>query len=98
MSSAEQHPEALDLVISADGSGVVDASQLAELHLPPGTHLRVVPGEVTRPPAERRSLFGALAHLGPAPSWEDFEAASEAATRDVKARYQAGGSWDSLSR
>ena len=98
MSSAEQHPEALDLVIGADGSGVVAASQLADLHLPPGTHLRVVPGKVTRPPAERRSLFGALATSGPTPSWKDFEVASEAATRDIEGRYQDGGSWGSLSR
>ncbi len=98
MSSAEQHPEALDLVIGADGSGVVAASQLADLHLPPGTHLRVVPGKVTRPPAERRSLFGALATSGPTPSWEDFEAASETATHDAQARYQDGGPWGSLSR
>ena len=47
MTSAEQHPEPLDLVINADGSGIVDASQLARLGLQPGTHLRVVPDEVT---------------------------------------------------
>jgi len=43
MSSAEQHLEALDLVVGADGSGVIDAGQLARWGVEPGTHLRVVP-------------------------------------------------------
>jgi|tagenome__1003787_1003787.scaffolds.fasta_scaffold20976968_4 hypothetical protein len=98
MSSAEQHPEALDLVINADGSGVVDASQLARLGLQPGTHLRVVADQVPPPQERRRNLFGVLANTGPVPTWEDFEAASEAVTRDLEARYRDGGPWDSLSR
>jgi hypothetical protein len=98
MSSAEQHPEALDIVVGADGSGTIDAAQLARLGVKPGTHLSVVPVEVAPSPERRRSLRGVLAHLGPAPSWEDFEAASEAVTRDFDARYRDGGPWDSPSR
>jgi hypothetical protein len=36
MSSAEQHREALDLVVGADGSGVIDAAQLARWGVEPG--------------------------------------------------------------
>jgi|1185.fasta_scaffold2017589_1 hypothetical protein len=96
MSSAEQQPEALDVVVGADGSGLIDASQLARLGLPPGSHLSVVPGKATAPEHPRRQLRGALASDS-SPSWEDFEAASEQATGDVEARYQDGGAWD-LSR
>ena len=96
MSSAEQHREALDLVVSADGSGVVDAAQLARWELKPGTHLRVMP---VTPAARRRSLRGALANAsGPAPSWEDFEAASSAAAQESAARYGVGGAWDLPAR
>jgi hypothetical protein len=58
MTSAEHHPEPLDLVINADGSGIVDASQLARLGLQPGTHLRVVPDEVTRGVDDQRGAEG----------------------------------------
>ena len=34
---------ALDLVVGADGSGVVDAAQLTRFGVKPGTHLSVVP-------------------------------------------------------
>ncbi len=43
MSSAERQSEVLDLVVGADGSGSVDAAQLARLGVEPGTHLSVVP-------------------------------------------------------
>ena len=43
MGTAEHKPEALDLVVRADGSGVVDAAQLARLGVTPGSHLAVVP-------------------------------------------------------
>ena len=99
MSSAEQHREALDLVVGADGSGVVDAAQLARWGLEPGTHLRVVPVTSTAPTARRRSLRGALANAsGSAPSWEDFEAASSAAAQESAARYGDSGAWGPPSR
>ncbi len=82
MSSAEQHPEALDLVVGADGSGVIDAAQLARWGAEPGAHLRVVPVTPVASTARRRSLRGALANASrSAPSWEDFEAASSAAAQ-----------------
>jgi hypothetical protein len=93
MSSPEQHSEPLDLVVAADGSGVVDAHQLARLGVAPGAHLSVVPVDTPSSPTRRRSLRGSLAHLGLGPSWEDFEAASEVATRDNEARYGPGGRW-----
>ena len=99
MSSAEQHREALDLVVGADGSGVVDAAQLARWGLKPGTHLRVVPVTPAAPTARRRFLRGVLANAsGPAPSWEDFEAASSAAAQESAARHGDGGAWDLPAR
>ena len=96
MSTAEHQPEALDLVVGADGSGVVDAAQLARLGVTPGTHLAVVPtGVPVAPQRERRSVRGILAHLGPAPSWADLDAASEAAISDHEARYGPDGRWGS---
>lgn len=94
MSSAEQQPEALDLVVGVDGSGVVDAAQLARLGVEPGAHLSVVPIGPARTPGRRRSLRGALAGSGPAPSPEDFEVASQTAARDSADRYRDGGAWD----
>jgi hypothetical protein len=95
MSSAEQHLEALDLVVGADGSGVIDAAQLARWGVEPGTHLRVVPEAPAASAVRRRSLRGALANAsGSAPSWEDFEAASSAAAQQSAARYGDGGAWD----
>jgi hypothetical protein len=95
MSSAEQHLEALDLVVGADGSGVVDAAQLARWGVEPGTHMGVVPVTSAASTARRRSLRGALANAsGSAPSWEDFEAASSAAAQESAARYGDGGAWD----
>ncbi len=92
MSSAEQHREALDLVVGADGSGVIDAAQLARWGVEPGAHLRVVPAAST---ARRRSLRGALANApGSTSSWEDFEAASSAAAQEAAARHGDGGAWD----
>ena len=94
MSSAEQHLEALDLVVGADGSGVVDAAHLARWGVEPGAHLRVVPVTPAAPTARRRSLRGALARAsGSAPSWEDFEAASSVAAQESAARYGEGGAW-----
>src|SRR5664280_1084287 len=61
---------------------------------PAGAHLSVVPADTPSSPPRRRSLRGSRAHLGPDPSWEDFEAASEVATRDHEARYGPGGRWD----
>src|SRR5664280_1454063 len=51
------------------------------------------PSSTNRIPPVRHSLRGSLAHLGPDPSWEDFEAASEVAIRDHEARYGPGGRW-----
>jgi hypothetical protein len=94
MSSAEQHREALDLVVGADGSGVIDAAQLARWGVEPGAHLRVVPVTPAASTVRRRSLRGALANAsGSAPSWEDFEAASSVAARESAARYGADGAW-----
>jgi len=94
MSSAEQHPEALDLVVGADGSGVIDATQLARWGVEPGTHLSVVPVAPAAPTARRRSVRGALANAArSAPSWEDFEAASSAAAQESAGRYVDGGAW-----
>lgn len=98
MSSAERQPEILDLVIGADGSGVVDAAQLARLGVKPGTHLSVVPVGPAWREERRRSLRVALADSGPAPSPEDFEAASSAAARDSADRYRDGGAWDATTR
>jgi hypothetical protein len=99
MSSAEQHPEALDLVVGADGSGGVDAAQLARWGVQPGAHLRVLPVTTATPTARRRSLRGVLANASrSAPSWEDFEAASSAAARETAARYGDGGAWELPSR
>jgi hypothetical protein len=98
MSSAERQSEVLDLVIGADGSGVVDAAQLARLGVKPGTHLSVVPVGPTRAAERRRSVRGALAGSGPAPSPEDFEAAGHAAARDAANRYRDGGVWDMSTR
>lgn len=93
MSSAEQHLEALDLVVGADGSGVIDAAQLARWGVKPGAHLRVVTPAAST--ARRRSLRGVLANAsGSAPSWEDFEVASSAAAQESAARYGDGGAWD----
>jgi hypothetical protein len=97
MSSAEQQPEVLDLVVGADGSGVVDAAQLARFGVEPGTHLSVVPVGPARA-ERRRSVRGALAGSGPGPSPEDFEAASSAAARDSADRYRDGGAWDPATR
>ena len=95
MSSAEQQLEALDLVVGADGSGVIDAAQLARWGVEPGTHLRVVPVAPAASTVRRRSLRGALANAsGSAPSWEDFEAASSAAAQESAARYGDGGAWN----
>ena len=94
MSSAERQSEVLDLVIGADGSGSVDAAQLARLGVEPGTHLSVVPIGPARAAERRRSVRGALADSGPAPSPEDFEAASSAATRDSDDRYRHSSAWD----
>ena len=98
MSSAERQSEVLDLVIGADGSGSVDAAQLARLGVEPGTHLSVVPISPPRAAERRRSVRGALADSGPAPSPEDFEAASSAASRDLVDRYRHGGAWDPTTR
>jgi len=98
MPSAERQPEVLDLVVGADGSGVVDAAQLARLGVEPGTHLSVVPVGPARTAERRRSVRGALAGSGPAPSTQDFEAASAAATRDSTDRYRDGGVWDPSTR
>lgn len=98
MSSAERQSEVLDLVIGADGSGSVDAAQLARLGVEPGTHLSVVPISPARPAERRRSVRGALAGSGPAPSPEDFEAASSAAARDSADRYRDGGVWHPTTR
>jgi hypothetical protein len=98
MSSAGQQSEVLDLVIGADGSGSVDAAQLARLGVEPGTHLSVVPTRPARAAERRRSVRGALAGSGPAPSPEDFEAASSAAARDAADRYRGGGAWDPTTR
>lgn len=95
MLSAEQHLEALDLVVGADGSGVIDAAQLARWGVKPGTHLDVVPVTTAASTVRRRSLRGALANAsGSAPSWEDFEAASSAAAQESAARFSDGGAWD----
>jgi hypothetical protein len=94
MSSAERQSEVLDLVIGADGSGSVDAAQLARLGVEPGTHLSVVPISPPRAAERRRSVRGALAGSGPAPSPEDFEAASSASAQDSVDRYRDGGVWD----
>ena len=95
MSSAEQHLEALDLVVGADGSGVIDAAQLARWGVEPGAHLRVVPLTRAASTARRRSLRGALANAsGSAPSWKDFEAASSVAAQETAARHSDGGAWD----
>ncbi len=95
MSSAEQHREALDLVVGADGSGVIDAAQLARWGVEPGAHLRVVPVTPPASTARRRSLRGVLANAsGSGPSWEDFEVASSAAAQESAARYGDGGAWD----
>jgi len=94
MSSAERQSEVLDLVIGADGSGSVDAAQLARLGVEPGTHLSVVPVSPARAAERRRSVPGVLAGSGPAPSPEEFEAASSAAARDSVDRYRDGGAWD----
>jgi hypothetical protein len=98
MPSGEWQPEVLDLVIGADGSGVVDAAQLARFGVKPGTHLSVVLVGPGRAADRRRSVRGALAGSGPAPSLETFEAASSAAARDSTARYRDGGAWDSSTR
>src|ERR671921_575254 len=65
MSSAERQSEVLDLVVGADGSGSVDAAQLARLGVEPGTHLSVVPISPPRAAERRRSVRGALAGSGP---------------------------------
>jgi hypothetical protein len=98
MSSAEQQPEVLDLVIGADGSGIVDAAQLARYGAKPGTHLSVVPVRRARVPERRRSVRGALAGSGLVPSPEDFDSASSAAARDSTDRYRDGGAWDTSTR
>ena len=98
MSSAGQQSEVLDLVIGADGSGVVHAAQLARLGVEPGAHLSVVPVGPARAAERRRSVRGALAGSGPVPSPEDFEAASSAASRDSVDRYRHGGAWDPTTR
>ena len=98
MSSAERQSEVLDLVVGADGSGSVDAAQLARLGVEPGTHLSVVPISPARVAERRRSVRGALAGWGPAPSPEDFEAAGHAAARDAANRYRDGGAWDTSTR
>lgn len=98
MSSAERQSEVLDLVVGADGSGSVDAAQLARLGVEPGTHLSVVPISPVRAAERRRSVRGALAGPGPAPSPEDFDAASSAAARDAADRYRHGGVWDPTTR
>jgi hypothetical protein len=53
-----------------------------------------VPVGPARAAERRRSVLGALAGSGPAPSPEDFEAASSAAARDLVDRYRHGGAWD----
>jgi hypothetical protein len=98
MSSAERQSEVLDLVIGADGSGSVDAAQLARLGVEPGTHLSVVPIGPARAAERRRSVRGALAGSGPVPSPEDFNAASSAAAGDAAERYRDGGVWDASTR
>ena len=98
MSSAERQSEVLDLVIGADGSGSVDAAQLARLGVEPGTHLSVEPIGPARAAERRRSVRGALAGSGPVPSPEDFDAASSAAARDAADRYRDGGVWDTSTR
>ncbi|WP_041241379.1 hypothetical protein [Geodermatophilus obscurus] len=98
MSPAERQSEVLDLVIGADGSGSVDAAQLARLGVEPGTHLSVVPIGPARAAERRRSVRGALAGSGPVPSLEDFDVASSAAARDAADRYRDGGVWDTSTR
>jgi hypothetical protein len=44
-------------VVAADGSGVVDAHQLARLGVAPGAHLSVVPVDTPSSPTRRRSLW-----------------------------------------
>jgi hypothetical protein len=90
-----KHPEALDLVVGVDGSGVIGATQLARWGVEPGTHLSVVPVTPAAPTARRRFLRGALANAsGSAPSWEGFKAASSAAAQESAARYGDRGAWD----
>jgi hypothetical protein len=98
MSSAERQSEVLDLVIGADGSGSVDAAQLARLGVEPGTHLSVVPIGPARAAERCRSVRGALAGSGSVPSPEDFDAVSSAAARDAADRYRDGGVWDTSTR
>jgi hypothetical protein len=90
--------EVLDLVIGADGAGIVDAAQLAPLGVKPGTHLSVVPVGSARAAERRRSVRGALAGSGPAPNPEDFEAAGSAAAQDSTDRYRDGGAWNTSTR
>lgn len=73
MSSAEPQSEVLDLLIGADGSGIVDAVQLARLGVERGTHLSVVPvapdsgGGAPRLSARSPGRLGADAERGRLP-------------------------------
>jgi hypothetical protein len=66
-----------ELVVADDGS--IPADQLARLGVVPGSHLRVVQADSTRP---GNSFAGSL-HYFPDLSWKDFEHGSELARRDA---------------
>jgi bifunctional DNA-binding transcriptional regulator/antitoxin component of YhaV-PrlF toxin-antitoxin module len=83
MGLARQPSESFGAVVTDAGDVVIPAEQVAGLGLHPGEHLAVV---VPMPrTAGSRSVKGLLAHLGPAPGWEAFQAASQAAVAEAEA-------------
>jgi hypothetical protein len=72
---------AIDAVIDENGNAIIPAERLPR-KLPPGTHLRVH----LEAPVEgvRRRIEGLLPNL-PDLSWDDFEAGSRLAIKDVDA-------------
>jgi hypothetical protein len=76
------HPEArpLEFVVADDDS--IPATQLSPLGLRAGVHLRVVESTSSGPADD---LEGSLADF-PDITWEEFERASDLATKDASSR------------
>ena len=72
--------ERLELIVAEDGS--IPAGQLAPLGLRPGVHLRDIEW---LPAGDSGDIAGTLPDF-PGIAWEDFERASELATRDLSSR------------
>lgn len=78
----------LEVVVGADGTVRVPASDVARLGAGPGEHLRLVRGEPEQPVGRRRSVRGALVgRVDDVLSWENFEAVHNSNVGAVRSKH-----------